>query len=288
MIKRYFPAKILLFGEFTAIHGGDILAIPFEKFGAYWDFDSDQDNVELKKYFAYLEKELHDDFELNTFENDLQNGLVLRSTIPFGYGAGSSGSVVAAVYDQYYRHEKSDDPSDLLSMFSKMESYFHGSSSGIDPLVSYLGEAIYRCNGVFSKLNIDDNLLLKNIYIWDSNYSRSTENFVNWFKTELENTAFEKRITNDLLPINNAMIKIFLTEEKEVFDSLFESFMCIQQELLAYMYPENMIQKMKLDFEDEDIKYKLCGAGGGGFFIVLKDQLKQHLLNSVKSIYPLG
>ena len=67
------------------------------------------------------------------------------SSIPQGYGVGSSGALVAAIYDQYAQEKitvlenlTKEKLLRLKEIFSAMESFFHGNSSGLDPLNSYL------------------------------------------------------------------------------------------------------------------------------------------------------
>ena len=67
------------------------------------------------------------------------------SSIPQGYGVGSSGALVAAVYDKYafgkitvLENLTKEKLLHLKAVFSLMESFFHGKSSGLDPLNSYL------------------------------------------------------------------------------------------------------------------------------------------------------
>jgi mevalonate kinase len=67
------------------------------------------------------------------------------SSIPQGYGIGSSGALVAAIYDQYATDKitvlenlTQEKLLKLKKIFGRMESYFHGTSSGLDPLNSYL------------------------------------------------------------------------------------------------------------------------------------------------------
>ena len=67
------------------------------------------------------------------------------STVSQRLWGGSSGALVAAFYDRYALDKISpqDDLSPeklarLKSIFAAMESYFHGQSSGLDPLNSYL------------------------------------------------------------------------------------------------------------------------------------------------------
>ena len=76
---------------------------------------------------------------------DLSKGLYFDSSIPKGYGVGSSGALVAAIYDCYALNKITvlenltrQKLLKLKSVFSEMESFFHGKSSGLDPLNSYL------------------------------------------------------------------------------------------------------------------------------------------------------
>ena len=75
----------------------------------------------------------------------MKDGLYFDSSIPQGYGVGSSGALVAAIYDKYASDKITvlenltrDKLLKLKSIFSMMESFFHGKSSGLDPLNSYL------------------------------------------------------------------------------------------------------------------------------------------------------
>src|SRR5690606_33746588 len=62
-----------------------------------------------------------------------------------GYGIGSSGALVAAIYDKYglekitvLENLTREKLLKLKAIFGRMESFFHGKSSGLDPLNSYL------------------------------------------------------------------------------------------------------------------------------------------------------
>jgi mevalonate kinase len=54
------------------------------------------------------------------------------STIPQGYGVGSSGALVAAIYDKYaqdksrFSRTHSRKIITVKNIFSQMESFFHG------------------------------------------------------------------------------------------------------------------------------------------------------------------
>ena len=67
------------------------------------------------------------------------------SSIPQGFGVGSSGAIVAAIYDNYSQDKIASDANmsneefiGLKKIFGTLESYYHGKSSGLDPLICYL------------------------------------------------------------------------------------------------------------------------------------------------------
>ena len=151
-----FYSKILLFGEYGIIKDSKGLAIPYNMYqGALKDDDkttvsAKESNANLSRYHAYL-MELQISgaslvkFELNRFKSDLDAGMYFDSSIPQGYGVGSSGALVASIYDKYavdkitvLENLTRDKLLGLKEVFGQMESYFHGKSSGLDPLNSYL------------------------------------------------------------------------------------------------------------------------------------------------------
>ena len=109
MKSPLFYAKILLFGEYGIIKDSKGLAIPFNAFrGALKTSDnlegfSKKSNNNLRRFYqhiANLNSELVS-FDLKTFEADLESGMYFDSSIPQGYGVGSSGALVASIYDKY-------------------------------------------------------------------------------------------------------------------------------------------------------------------------------------------
>ena len=145
-MKERYNSKVILFGEYSMIFDSTALMIPLKRFFAQWRFtdrdkpESIASNRSLQKFLAYLaqSEELDNVLDLPRFRTDLERGLHLDSNVPSSYGLGSSGTLVAAVYDAY-ACQKTDDMMNLKRLFGLMESYFHGSSSGIDPLQCYLG-----------------------------------------------------------------------------------------------------------------------------------------------------
>jgi mevalonate kinase len=82
--------------------------------------------------------------DIEQFKQDIANGMFFDSNIPQGYGVGSSGALVAAIFERYSfsKHNpeniSKEDLKNIKSVFGEMESYFHGKSSGMDPLICYM------------------------------------------------------------------------------------------------------------------------------------------------------
>ena len=268
LTNKIYPGKVLLFGEYTVIHGGDSLAIPLYKKHASWNYDDleFESRESLDKFIDYLIVNGIIDLDIDRFKEEWEDGLFLESNIPSGYGAGSSGSVVAALYDGFV-NEKVSDLKELRIIFQKMENCFHGSSSGIDPLVSYLGKGIHIHNGEVHPIDLEENPILHKLYLWDSNYSRTTGPLVEWYKQELMTKLFKKQIEEELLPLNTKLISSFIKGNERGFLRFFAAVEAFQKNHLRPMFPKNYYDQLE-QFKKQGAMYKLCGAGGGGYYLL--------------------
>ena len=153
MNNPLFYAKILLFGEYGIIEDSQGLTLPYSFYKGtlkFSDLDNDfekKSNQSLAKYSNYLsDLELPSDYQLDvkSFQSDIAKGLFFDSNIPQGYGVGSSGALVAAIFEKYSIIKKNPETisknelKDLKMIFGQLESYFHGKSSGIDPLICFM------------------------------------------------------------------------------------------------------------------------------------------------------
>ncbi|HAH25622.1 MAG TPA: mevalonate kinase, partial [Prolixibacteraceae bacterium] len=144
-----FNSKLLLFGEYGLMFDAMALSIPFSRFSGSLGFDTKQthgeSSSEIGKFYIYLTslegQKLHFPLDLKRFKDDLGKGLYFNSNIPQQYGLGSSGALIAALFSRY---AASGIPVNKLSIdllkvdFAHLEAHFHGKSSGLDPLVSFL------------------------------------------------------------------------------------------------------------------------------------------------------
>ena len=191
MRDRYY-SKVILFGEYSMIFDATALMIPLKRFSAQWQFPQSRNrtasltsNQSLKRFCQYLseKEELSNLFDLQALRRDLKEGLFLASNVPSGYGLGSSGTLVAAVYDRY-AIKKTDDYLNLKTLFGQMESHFHGSSSGIDPLQCYVGKP-FKITPQGMQI-LSENFLKKSIHICliDTKIKSNTKPLVNHFKAQ--------------------------------------------------------------------------------------------------------
>ncbi len=274
--NRIYPAKILLFGEYTIIEGSDALAIPIGQFSGMWSSDSGSsfDLAPFKNYLYDLQKSSKLKFQIDiaSFDYYIQNGLNFQSDIPVGYGLGSSGALSAAVYDTF-AIQKETDLNSLKAIFAQLESFFHGSSSGIDPLICYINQAVHiNQNDIFiepiPKLAQDNYQL----FLYNTQQKRKTDALVNWFVEQCRNTNYQNLIHAELLPLVAESIATIRNKE---FHLLFESFHQISHFQLRYFQPmiPKTIKSIWLEGLSSNLfKLKLCGAGGGGFFLgITKD-----------------
>ena len=141
MTGPVYPAKVLLFGEHTVLRGGKGLAVPYPAFHLRWARAEGADSRLIE--FARYAKEAQFPLDHARLLSDLEAGLRLPGNIPTGYGLGSSGAVCAAVYDRYGPPRETQRLRQLRDRLASLEGFFHGSSSGTDPLVSYLKEPLH-------------------------------------------------------------------------------------------------------------------------------------------------
>lgn len=263
-IQNFYPSKILLFGEYSIIAGGRALATPLNIYSGFWHTNtvSPHDHT-LWEWVKYIEKLPGSSaWDIAKFEEDIKKGLVFKSTIPLGYGLGSSGALVAAFYDKYTLH-KSEDIAELKELLSMLESFFHGKSSGIDPLVSYLKKTIYI--GERGSLHTVQDLpqVKSDLFIIDSGKSRKTEPLVKHFHDRMTESIFKNSL-QVLIKAQETAIDCWLKDDYIGTYKSFEDISRWQWENMSEFIPEGQQKIWKEGLETGEYFLKLCGAGGGG------------------------
>lgn len=304
-----FYSKILLFGEYGIIKDSRGLSIPYNFFkGALKkeeqpDAKATKSNESLRKYVDYLDAIQQDSannlkFNLDLMRQDLEEGMYFDSSIPQGYGVGSSGALVAAIYDRYavekitvLENLTREKLLRLKEIFGLMESFFHGKSSGLDPLNSYLSLPIL----IHSKDHIESTSLPSQnpegkgaVFLLDSGIVGETAPMVQIFMEKLKQDGFRKVLKNQFIKYTDACVDDFLGGN---IPSLFGNIKKLSHVVLDHfkpMIPDAFHQLWKQGIESNAYYLKLCGSGGGGYILGFtqdlekaKEALKGHRLEVV-------
>lgn len=308
--EQSYHSKILLFGEYGIIRNSMGLSIPYSSYKGRFAFLGKENNTrkaahsnsELQTYLGYLKslKEKNDliaAIDIARLEKDVNSGLYFDSDIPQGFGVGSSGALVAAVYDNYAANKfertsiKSDDILKLKEQLAQMESYFHGKSSGMDPLICYLDLPML----IQSKTSIGAVKLPEEqkegkgaIFLIDTGTPGRTQPLVQWFLEKCNSQDFLKTFHEHYVPYNDQCIKDFLKgETKDFFYNLYHVSKFLLENLHP-MVPKLMRKAWEKGLETKAYYLKLCGSGGGGFILgftenleVAKEHLRDHQLKVI-------
>lgn len=270
--KRIYPSKILLTGEYSVLLGSPALAIPWTGRYAEWIDSGTQVNRPLLDFFHYIQNHptLKTCFLLDSFDAYIKQGAYLKSTIPYGYGLGSSGSFCAAIFHRFSNVE--DQDTHLVHHLLKlMESHFHGESSGLDPMVCYYNSAVKICNGIilFPEIASDEVFIKHNLKLIDTKLSRNTQGLVSHFKESIEHKTYLSKINEEIIPTNNLIMDSLLNNNTPDFVYNWKKLSISSIDVFNQMIPGSFIDFWKNGIETDTYYCKLCGAGGGGLFLVM-------------------
>ena len=280
-----FYSKILLFGEYGIIKDSKGLSIPYNFYNGALKTDENpsedaiSSNKNLKGFVSYLQTVDSDlvTFDIEQLSKDVEAGMYFDSSIPQGYGVGSSGALVAAIYDKYAQDKITvlenltrEKLLKLKEIFSAMESFFHGKSSGLDPLNSYLSLPIL--------INSSDNIEATGIptqstdgkgavFLLDSGITGETAPMVRIFMENMKQEGFRKMIKDQFVKHTDACVDDFLKGDVK---SLFSNTKQLSKVVLSHfkpMIPQQFHDLWQKGIETNAYYLKLCGSGGGGYIL---------------------
>lgn len=288
-----FYSKILLFGEYGIIKDSKGLSIPYNFYNGALKMEDNpsevaqQSNKSLQRFADYLSK--IDNalvvFDIQSLNKDVNAGMYFDSSIPQGYGVGSSGALVAAIYDKYAQDKITvlenltrEKLLSLKAIFSEMESFFHGKSSGLDPLNSYLSLPIL----INSKENIEATGIPTQssdgqgaVFLLDSGIIGETAPMVSIFMENMKQEGFRTMLKNQFIKHTDACVEDFL---KGDIKSLFKNTKQLSKVVLNNfkpMIPAQFHELWKNGIETNDYYLKLCGSGGGGYILGFTPDIKK-------------
>ena len=298
-----FYSKILLFGEYGIIEDSKGLSIPYNFYKGALKIPNKKNSISkasnkiLRGFLKHL-KSSKIKLNLDKFSSDIDKGLYFNSSIPEGYGIGSSGALVAAVYDKYaferitvLENLTREKLINLKNIFSIMESYFHGKSSGLDPLNSYLSIPILinsrkdiKVTGIPSQKSTGNGA----VFLIDSGKISSTAPMVNIFMEKMKKDGFRKIMNEKFIKHTNLCVENFLNGDLGALFNNTKKLSRIVLKNFKPMIPEKFHNLWKKGIENDSYFLKLCGSGGGGYilgftenFEAARKQLKDHKLKVV-------
>lgn len=291
-----FYSKILLFGEYGIIKDSKGLSIPYNFYNGALKVDENpteeaiKSNASLRRFVTYLEQLQKDQPELVTFniamlKTDVERGMYFDSSIPQGYGVGSSGALVAAIYDKYANDKITvlenltrEKLLQLKTIFSQMESFFHGKSSGLDPLNSYLSIPIL----INSKDNIEATGIPSQsatgkgaVFLLDSGIVGETAPMVNIFMENLKEEGFRKMLKSQFIKYTDACVENFLGGDMKALFANTKQLSKVVLNNFKPMIPEQFHGLWQKGIDTNDYYLKLCGSGGGGYILGFTEDLEK-------------
>lgn len=275
-IERTYPAKLLLFGEYTVLNGSQALAVPLRAWSGRWARSTGQmnDDPAIIDYAAWLSKEniITKDTE-RVMLDDHRAGWRYAANIPIGYGLGSSGAFVAALYDRYVAGPGDASP---MAIMARMEGYFHGTSSGMDPMVALTAMAAYKDEAGASHMIGDPGWPAgTHVYLLDSGIGRSTAPLVVTYKAMCEDPQFLRQVRHELRPMVELAIHAYLQQAPDLLHQAIAAIALFQRRHFRAMIPPAVEARWDALSAMPGVQVKLCGAGGGGFFLVISTHALQ-------------
>ena len=326
-------------GEYSIISGSKAMVMPLPQFSGELilpdrdlpaELEAEQSNYELREFFQYLDSrqvkgQLSSELDTCRLGSDLDLGLFFQSTIPVQYGAGSSAALVAAVYGAYSYNTidrgtaRSSELLDLRLSLGEMESCFHGTSSGIDPLCSYTGKTLIVDQDNIRPIRIAPLQKDEKLFLLDCGLKSHTGSLVSDFKSRMDtDKEFGRAVREDLGALvergimglsgeaNENTEKAHARKSKEAgggnseevnggkseevnagdrkefpagedLKELFRELSKWQLENFLPMIPDEVRPIWEEGLNTAAYSLKLCGSGGGGFFLGYTGQWKETL-----------
>ncbi|AUC78317.1 mevalonate kinase [Nonlabens sp. MB-3u-79] len=291
-----FYSKILLFGEYGIIKDSKGLSIPYNfykgalKISEELTDASAQSNKNLERLAIHIQSLQESDkdfpqFDISSLRSDVNAGMYFDSSIPQGYGVGSSGALVAAIYDKYaidkitvLENLTREKLLILKDVFGKIESFFHGKSSGLDPLNSYLSLPILINSqqdiepaGIPSQLATGKGA----VFLLDSGIVGETAPMVNIFMENMKQEGFRAMLKDKFVKYTDMCVEDFLSGDVKGLFGNVKQLSHIVLDNFKPMIPAQFHELWKTGLDTGDYYLKLCGSGGGGYILGFTEDLEK-------------
>jgi mevalonate kinase len=276
-MNKHFPSKIILIGEYALIQGASGVALPYPHYSG--EITTGQSSEKLNQFLDFLLESplLSKHLDLSKLKQDRIKGLTFKSTIPQGSGLGSSGALCAAILYQYGQ-KLPTDINHIRDLLALMEGYYHGASSGIDPLISYVQKPVLiekrnKVELVELKKSID----LGHFGIVNTDIERKTAPLVHEYIKKCETGIITSEKLNTYLEACTDASRAILGGDRESFLTNLLKISRFQYTQLNDFIPVSYRDQWLNGLETKNGIMKFCGAGGGGHLLCYghnKDDLK--------------
>lgn len=263
-MPRSYPAKVILFGEHTVLRGGAGLAVPYPRLALRWT--QSQPDETLLRFCDYLKVAFSTRLlDTGALEDALLDDWRLVGDIPTGYGLGSSGAVCAAIWDRFATPQgKAASGEDLREHFIRMEQHFHGSSSGVDPLISYLDQPVILGDGQAPRAVALPTGWQEGFFLVDTGVPRKAAVFIDDFIRRYDGDGdFRQKADNEWRAPAAACIRALEGNDRKALLQNFRVLSAFQLRELPHFIPTGYHVK----WFSNDYLLKICGAGGGGVLL---------------------
>jgi mevalonate kinase len=277
--KGVYPSKVMLVGEYGVVIGGSALTVPFRRYRATVrsvkeippekEEEAKESIHYLNKLYRYIleqpQEEFHASPNMERFRDQLGDHW-LEMSIPVGYGLGSSGAVSAAVYDLFFPGSRTHSLLLQKKDLARIESFFHGQSSGVDALTCFIDTPLYfQPGGSIRKIALDPASLPGGyrLFLLDSGQRLDTGPLVREFLEWMKDPGFATFMKNEYLVANQKLIEILMGEKEGDPGLLFRILSDYQFNRFRKMIPANMIDLWLEGQISNEYYLKLNGSGGG-------------------------
>jgi mevalonate kinase len=282
--NRNFPGKLLLIGEHSVIEGSGALVIPYPEVSANLAFTyqpltgknlaSNRILSEFANWLKEKEDSVRLQLDISRLIRDVEQGLHFLSSIPEKYGLGSSGALCAAIYDEYNkgknRVSEVPGPAELIAVkkaLASMESWFHGTSSGIDPLCIYYSKPFIIGGKEGIRTWQVENILSRGLHVFllDTRLTGNTGDLVKAFQNKMRGQHLKESFTEQYIPLVNELVDQFVDGCPD-YDLLVQLSL-FQWRIFQDMIPEKFRTVWQYGLDWEYYTCKLLGSGGGGYIL---------------------
>jgi len=157
-----------------------------------------------------------------------------------------------------------------------MESYFHGASSGTDPLVSYVNYPILLGTEIKKVTLKETNQKGKGtVFLLDTGVKREASPFINEFLERCKDEFYDKKCQSQLVPLVDDAIYTFLQGEWALLFSTMHELSLFQYRYFDFMILDEFKNVWLEGLSGSNFKLKICGAGGGGFLLGMSSDFVQ-------------